>query len=107
MKPKILFVIEPDEVGDYVQARVSVSGTTDDGDNHWVRMYEEGHIAQELPDTMAVEQWLLAAIAEHTDAIKAALATRINRGQRTLMLDTYVVKTDLRVAPDRLTAGRQ
>lgn len=94
MKPRVLIVIDPDEVGDYVKVHVSIKGTTDDGDEHYIRLYEEGHLAQELPDTMAVEQWALAAIAEHTDAIKAALATRINRGERTLMLSTFVVKYD-------------
>lgn len=94
MKPFIMITVEPDEVGDYVSVRLSLKGKTDDGDNHWVRLYEEAHMAQELPDTMAAEQWALAAIAEHTDAIKARLAQNINRGERTLMLDTYSYKDD-------------
>lgn len=106
MKPKILLVVEPDEIGDYVQVRVSVSGKTDDGDKHWIRLYEQAHMAQELPDTMALELWALAAISEHSDIIKANLSSRINRGERTLMLDTFVSKEDLRVGARPVVVSR-
>jgi hypothetical protein len=60
-----------------------------DPDNVWRTQdfYRERHTAQDLCPGMAVEPWMLASIAEHTDRIRAALATAINRGSKTLIED--------------------
>lgn len=107
MKPKLVLIINPDDEGDYVFITLSIEGVTDDGQHHWARMYEQLRIQQQLPDTMFVEPWLLATLAEHTDAIKATLAMRINQGARTLMTDAYNITKDESVGTSDLAAGRQ
>ena len=92
MKPVILIRVSPDQNSDYAEVIMSVSGVAEDGKEYWVRLYEQQRLAQQLPDTMAVEPWALAAISEHSDAIRAALAGMINRGQKTLMVDTWCPK---------------
>lgn len=107
MRPEVFIRISPDTEGDYVHVTVSVTGKTDDGVEHWTRIYEQLRIAQQLPDSMAVEPWLLASLAEHTDAIRAALAMRINQGAKTFMVDTYVPRRDESVGTGNLAPGRQ
>lgn len=107
MKPKLVIIVNPDTEGDYVEVTVSMEGIAGDGHRHWVRMYEQLRIQQQLPDSMAAEPWLLATLAEHTDAIKAALAMRINQGVKTLMADAYIVSRNESVGTGDLSAGRQ
>lgn len=94
MKPVVVIIVEPDPDTDYVT--VSLGITVNDYDNcklYW-RPYEQLRLAQELTETMSVEMWALAAVSEHTDAIRAALAARINGGSKTLMHDMHKIKNE-------------
>lgn len=94
MKPKIVFIVDPDKEGDYSNVTVSVSGVADDGKEHWIRVYEQLVIVQPLPDTMGVEIWTLAALGHITDYIRTALSSLVNGGSKTLMLDAHIVQKD-------------
>lgn len=94
MKPHVLIVIDGADDDDLSAVRLSMSGVTDDGVEHYVRIYEDVQRIQPLPDTMVAEQWVLTTVANVSDYIRAALIESINQGKRTLMLDTYVVKRD-------------
>lgn len=94
MKPHVLIVIDGADDDDVSAVWLSISGFTDDGVEHYVRIYEDKQRIQPLPDTMAAEQWALTTVANVSDYIRAALIESMNQGKRTLMLDTYVVKQD-------------
>lgn len=89
MKPHIHFHVEPKEDSDWVEVVMSVSATTPDGGDHWIRLYEQLRLGQDLPETQHVEMWALAAFSDHVEAIKAALLSLIEQGSLTLMQDTW------------------
>ncbi len=89
MRPHIHMHVEPVKGSDLSEVVMSVSATTPDGGDHWIRLYEQLRYVQELPEEMHVEVWACAVFAEMTEAIRAALSALVNNGQGTLMQDTW------------------
>lgn len=90
MRPRIIITVDPDDMSDYAYVTVDMIAIAEDGKGHIHRAYKQLRLAQGLGDSMAIEPWLLASISEHTDSIKAALASLINQGIRTLMVETEI-----------------
>ena len=79
----------PDQ--DYAQVSATVIWRSESGEYRMHRIYDEKRLAQDLGETMAIEPWALASIAEHTDAIKAAIAGQINKGSKTLISEAPIL----------------
>jgi len=57
---------------------------TENGEYRHLKVYSGMLPAEDLPETMPVEQWALIAISAHVEVIKATIATKISRGPVTL-----------------------
>jgi len=71
------------------EASISVNVLYGIGSNK-VKVHEllfETRLAQDLTETMSIEQWALATIATHTDWIKQQLSMQIEQGSKTLICD--------------------
>lgn len=92
MKPSIFMKVTPDQDSDRAEVYMSVTCVDDDGQEHWIRLYEEHHIVMILPETMGIEIWALTAFLENTGHIAASLEKQVRTGKATLMKDVYIVK---------------
>jgi hypothetical protein len=81
-------------------AYVSLTFIGHNDKDEWVHevLFEEKRLAQDITETMSIEQWSLATLANHTDLVKAYLAGQIEKGSKTLMGDLETHKNLLRVA---------
>lgn len=94
MKPGIFMKVTPDQDSDRAEVVMSVSCVDDNGDEHWIRLYEEHHIVMPITETMGVELWALAAYLENAGHVAAGLEKLVGTGQTTLMKDVHIVKKD-------------
>ena len=62
----------------------SVLIPTENGEYRQLQIYSEMLPAEDLPETMPIEQWALIVMSAHVEVIKATIATKISRGSVTL-----------------------